>query len=197
MTNGSMGARAIGAAALMVLLAACGSAPKESFYTLSGPQTPMPEAAAQPLAIFVGPVTVPEAVDRTPVVVRTGPNSVEIDDFHRWAEPLKSAIPRVLAETLMRELATPRVMASRAGASMPVDYKVAVEIQRFESSFADGATLDALWTVSATRGGTPRTGRTTVQERATSPDREGVAAAHSRALARLGRDIAAAIKKPG
>lgn len=189
-------ARAAGAIGLLAMLAACGSTPKESFYTLAGPQTPMPAAAATPLAIFVGPVTVPEAVDRTPLVVRTGPNSVDIDDFHRWAEPLKSAIPRVLAETLMRELATPKVMASRAGASMPVDYRVAVEIQRFESSFADGATLDALWTVTATRGGTPRVGRTTVQERATSPDRDGVAAAHSRALARLGQDIAAAIKPP-
>lgn len=186
--------RAAGAALLLAMLAACGSTPNESFYTLSGPPTPMPAAAASPIAIFVGPVTVPEAVDRTPMVLRTGPNSVDIDDFHRWAEPLKSAIPRVLAETLMRELATPRVMASRAGASMPVDYRVAVEIQRFESSFAEGATLDALWTLTATRGGAPRTGRTTVQERAASPDREGVAAAHSRALARLGRDIAAAIK---
>ena len=187
--------RAAGTAMLLAMLAACGSTPKESFYTLAGPQTPMPPAAAAPLAVFVGPVTVPEAVDRTPLVVRTGPNSVDIDDFHRWAEPLKSAIPRVIAESLMRELATPRVMASRAGASMPVDYRVAVEIQRFESSFTDGATLDALWTVTATRGGPPRTGRTTVQERATSPDREGVAAAHSRALVQLGRDIAAAIGK--
>jgi uncharacterized lipoprotein YmbA len=192
--NRVLQARGMAGAVLLALLAACGSTPKESFYTLAGPATPMPAEAASPVAIFVGPVTVPEAVDRTPLVVRTGPNSVDIDDFHRWAEPLKSAIPRVIAETLMRELATPRVMASRAGAAMPVDFKVAVEIQRFESSFADGATLDALWTVTATRGGAPRTGRTTVQERTSFPDREGVAAAHSRALARLGRDIAAAIK---
>src|SRR6187455_1372160 len=82
--------------ALALLLAACGSTPKESFYTLSAP--PPVEPAGQPtLAVVVGPVTVPEAVDRTPMVVRTGPNQVDIEDLHRWAEPLKAAIPRVLA----------------------------------------------------------------------------------------------------
>ena len=183
----------------VVLLAAalaaggCGSTPKESFYTLAAPPAPLPAGATGPL-IAVGPVIVPEAVDRTPMVVRTGPNSVDIEDFHRWAEPLKSAIPRVLAENLMRELGTPRVTASRL-ATTPPDYRVAVEIQRFDSSFAEGASLDALWTVTAARGAAaPKSGRTTITEPATSPDYAGIAAAHSRALSRLAADIAAALR---
>jgi uncharacterized lipoprotein YmbA len=140
-------------------------------------------------------VSVPESVDRTAMVLRTGPHQVEIDDGNRWAEPLKSAIPRVIAETLMRELGTPRVMSSRAGTPSPVDFRVAIEIQRFESSLADGATLDALWSITSTKGGAPRTGRTFAQEASSSRDHQGVAAAHSRALARLARDIAAALNK--
>lgn len=181
-------------AAALVLLASCGGSPiRESFYTLSGPQSPMPAASAAPASIFVGPVTVPDAVDRLPMVLRTAANQVEISDAHRWAEPLKSAIPRVLAETLMRELATPDVRFTRAGSPLDADFRVAVEVQRFESSLAQGATVDALWTVTP-RQGKPRSGRSTASEPAPSADPGGVAAAHSRALERVGRDIAAAMK---
>lgn len=181
-------------AVIAIALAACGGSPvKENFYTLSGPQAPMPAAVAAPPSVFVGPVTVPEAVDRLPMVLRTAANQVEISDAHRWAEPLKAAIPRVLAETLMREMATPNVRYTRAGSPLDVDFRVAVEVQRFESSLAQGATVDALWTVTP-RQGTSRSGRSTVSEPAASADPAGVAAAHSRALERVGRDIAAAIK---
>ena len=175
------------------LAAGCGSTPRESFYTLAAPPAPLPAGATGPL-VAVGPVIVPEAVDRTAMVVRTGPNSVDIEDFHRWAEPLKTAIPRVLAENLMRELGTPRVTASRLNTTPP-DFRVAVEIQRFDSSFAEGASLDALWTVTSARAGAaPKSGRTTITETARSADYAGIAAAHSRALTRLAADIAAAMR---
>lgn len=175
-----------------LLLAACSSnALKESFYTLSGPQTPAPVGTASSMSVFVGPVSVPEAVDRLSMVLRTSPNQVEISDAHLWAEPLKSAIPRALAETLMRELGTPNVRATRSGAGGDIDYRVTVEVQRFDSSTQSGATLDALWSV--TGKGKPRTGRSTYTEPGSDP--AGLAAAHSRALERLGRDIAAAIRQ--
>ena len=173
-----------------LLAAGCGSPLKENFYTLSGPQTPSPAGSGASMSVFVGPVTVPEAVDRLSMVLRTSPNQVEISDAHLWAEPLKSAIPRALAETLMRELGTPNVRATRTGGSGDVDYRVTVEVQRFDSSTQSGATLDALWSVSGK--GKSRTGRSTYTEPGSDP--AGLAAAHSRAIERLGRDIAAAIK---
>lgn len=176
-----------------LLAAACGTAPRESFYTLSTDATPMAASAAPQLAIFVGPVAVPEDVDRAPIIVRVGPNKVDLLEDHRWAEPLKSAIPRVLAEGLMRELATPRVFASRQGASQPVDYRVAVEVRRFESSLESGAAIDAVWTVTNAKGAT-RSGRSVLSEPASSRDLQAVAAAHSRALGRLAGEIAAGIR---
>ena len=189
-----MTSRSLAACAAALLLAACGTTPHESFYVLEGPPGPPPARLADAPSVFVGPVVVPEAVDRTPMVIRTSPNQVDVEDFHRWAEPLKSAIPRVVAENLSRELGTSRVTATRAGTLAPVDYRVAIEVQRFESSLADGATVDALWTVTAARGGPPRTGRTVATEPATPPSEAGIAAAHSRALARVAKDIAAAIR---
>ena len=89
--------RALTLFAASLLLAACGSTPRESYYTLSASPAPAPAAGASPVSVTIGPVVVPEAVDRSPMVVRTGPNEVSIDDLHRWVEPLKSAIPRAMA----------------------------------------------------------------------------------------------------
>jgi uncharacterized lipoprotein YmbA len=176
-----------------LLLAACGSTPKETFYTLSPPPAALPTASASAVSVYVGPVTVPEAVDRTPMVLRTGASQVEIDDLHRWVEPLKTGIPRALAEMLMAELGTPRVLAGRGAAGASPDYRVAIDVQRFESSLADGATLDAAWTVTPARGAA-RSGRTLAQEGLAARDHGGIAAAHRRALERLAKDIAAAIR---
>jgi uncharacterized lipoprotein YmbA len=186
--------RRIGCALLAALaLAGCGSTPKESFYMLEAPP-PSPTAAAAGPSIFVGPVIVPEAVDRTPMVVRTGPNQVDVEDFQRWAEPLKSAIPRVIAGNLMRELGTSRVGYTRAASLNNADYRIAIEIQRFDSSLSEGATVEALWTISNAKGAAPRTGRTLAHEAAEPATHAGVAAAHSRALAQVAKDIANAMR---
>jgi len=181
---------------LATLLAACGGTPvRESFYTLSAPQAASVPQSSRP-SIFVGPVSVPEAVDRTQMVLRTGANEVEISEQYRWAEPLKNAIPRVIGETLSRELGTSRVLTSRSAAALPVDYRVAIEIQRFDSSLQSGATVDALWTITKVDGNVRRAGRTLATETA-GGDAASLAAAHGRALDRVGRDIAATLKSGG
>jgi uncharacterized lipoprotein YmbA len=182
--------RRLAAAGMTLALLGCGSVPKESFYTLSS--APPVEAAAG-TSVHVELATLPDAVDRTPMVIRTGANRVDIDDFHRWAEPLKYAIPRVVAANLARELGGARVSSGRR-APGGVDHRVEIDVSRFESSFSEGATLEAAWTVTP-RTGAPKTGRTLARVPAASADHSGVAAAHSRALEQLAREVAAAISR--
>jgi hypothetical protein len=179
------------AVVLAMLATACslGSGVKENYYVLSGPEGAAPADSTGALAIYVGPVS-----DRSAMVLQNSANQVDLSDEHRWAEPVKTAIPRVIAENLMRLANTPRVMASRSGPVTDADYRVALDVQRFESSLSQGATLEVLWTVTGKRAKTPVTGRSSVREPAHSPTPEGVAAAHSRALARVAADIAAALK---
>lgn len=180
-----------------VLLGGClGGAVKENYFNLSAAEGSTTPLAATGPSVHVAVVTVPEAVDRNAMVIRTGPNRVEIDDANRWVEPLKAAIPRVLAEDLRRELATDRVTSGRNGPSAP-DFVVAVDVQRFDSSLEAGATLEAAWTVTpaAASAGPRKTGRTAVTEPLPSRDAAGIAAAHSRALARMAAQIAAAVRR--
>jgi uncharacterized protein len=176
-----------------MLLAACGTPPKLNYYTLDTSAPPAAGAGSSP-SVFVGPVTVPDGVDRAEIVLGVAPNQVELEELHRWAEPLKNAIPRVLADTLARELGTQNVMTGRQSSTTAFDYRVAMDVRRFESSYGEGATIDALWVIRTAKGGEPRTGRSTVHEAAPSRDAQGIAAAHSRALEQLGREIAGAIR---
>ena len=185
------------ALALLLAAAACGSpAPKERYFTLAVPDRGGPHPAADKPGIFVGPVSVPEAVDRTQMVLATGPNQVDVSDDDRWAELPRNAIARAIAQTLGRELGTSRVFSSRTAAGTPVDYRVSIEVRRFDSSLADGATIDAVWTITSPAG-PARTGHAFAHEPAASHDPAGVAAAHGRALERIGRAIARTLREAG
>jgi len=171
----------------------CGTSPPPRFFTLaSEPPASAAAAIAPVLTIAVGPVTVPELVDRPQFVLRSAPNAVEIAELARWAAPLKSEIPRVIADHLARLIDGARTWSSaqRASSGLP-DYRVLVDIQRFEMTPGEGAMLQALWTVRA-RDGAPVSGRSVVTEPA-GAGYDDLVAAHSRALASVSRDIATAI----
>ena len=142
----------------------------------------------------IAPVSVPEGVDRPQMVVRAGGHRVELSELHRWAEPLKSEIPRVLAVHLRRALRTARIATADQSASLDADYRIAIDVQRFESILGERVTIEALWSVRAARGGRARTGRSFVSEPARGPDHEALAAAHGRALAQVAGELAGAIR---
>ena len=177
---------------LAIAAAGCGSTPPARFYTLGA--APGPVAPPLEISVTVGPVTVPAAVDRPQIVVSVGPNQVRLDEFNLWAAPLQNSIARVVAENLVGMLRTPRVTISPQTLSGGVDYRAVIEVQRFDSAPGEAATLDAVWTVTRTRDGGARSGRTTVREPATAADYGALAAAHSQALGRMSRDIADTVR---
>jgi len=178
--------------ALVLILAVGCASPPSRFYTLSATDTAA--APASSLSLSVGPVSVPAAVDRPQIVVATGANQVRLDEFNRWASPLKDEISRVVAENLIAMLGTGRVTQSPQTLTRDAAYRVLIEVQRFESVPGGHARLDAVWTLRRVRDDKSRIGRTSVQESVSAPGFDGLAAAHSRAVARLSRDIADAVR---
>lgn len=183
-----------GLCTIAALTAGCSSAPSH-FYTLTPAAMPSGAPAAKPsnLSVVVGPVSVPAIVDQQQIVVSTGQNQVSIDEFNRWASPLSDNIARVVAQDLVAMLGTPRVSLFQQSLNAHADYRVAIEVQGFDSAPGEAATLDAAWIVRRTRDGKAETGRTTVREPANGNGFDALAAAHSRALARMSRDIADAV----
>ena len=174
-----------------LVLAGCASPPSR-FYTLSGATATV--APVSGLAILVGPVSIPAVVDRPEIVVTIGDNEVWPDEFNRWASPLADNISIAIAENLISTLATPRVALSAQTTAFDADFSVAIEVQRFESIPGGSALVDALWRVRRVKDGASASGRTTVRENVTDRGYDALAAAHSRAVARLSRDVADAIR---
>lgn len=173
------------------VVAGCGSTPNSRFYSLSAATEPT--APSSNLSIAVGPVSVPAVVDRPQIVVNVGPNQVRLEEFNRWAAPLQNNIARVVADNLVLMLGTPRVILSEQLLSADADYRAGIEVQNFQSAPGEAAMLDAVWSVRRVKDGKAETGRTTVRETVQEKSYDALAAAHSRAVARLSRDIAAAV----
>jgi uncharacterized protein len=176
------------------LLAAC-SSPPTNFYTLN-PDTALDATGAPlPVAVVVGPVTVPDLVDRPQLVTRLSGNEVRLNEFSRWGEPLKSGVADVVAADLSRLLGSPRVSVSSQTVAGTDMIRVRVDIVQFDSMPGDAVAIDALWTVRAEGRKALLTGRSTVREPVQGTDDAALVAAHSRALAAVSRDIAAAIRR--
>lgn len=179
-----------------VVMASCAASPSARFYTLAPlPATGVaPQQHAASYSVSVSHISLPEFMDRPQLVLTLDANRVQLLENHRWAEPLKTAIPRILAENLSRMLGTDRVSWHPQSAAYRADYRVLADFQRFEAS-SDQVIVDTLWTVRS--GGTEpaKTGRSRIRERIDGAGYEAVAAAYSRALAAVGAEIAAAIRK--
>ena len=126
-------------------------------------------------------------------MVQVASNRVELDEFNRWAAPLNDSIARAVAGDLVVLLGTPDVATSPMANFSPA-YSVTINVQRFESTRNQGALLDAVWSVHQTAGGATRSSRSVAQEAAQGDSYDALAPAHSRALARMSGDIAAAIR---
>jgi uncharacterized lipoprotein YmbA len=181
--------------AMLVVVGGCRSSPQAMFYTL-GATPPSASASARnsaSVSIVVDAVTVPELVDRPQFVVRVDATQVRLDEYARWAEPLKSQISRVLVADLAQSMPGALVSGSSQWAGAVPTYRVSIDVQSFESAMGDTAMIAVLWTIRPPKQGAAVSGRTVVHEPANAPGYDALVDAHSRALAAVSRDIASAI----
>jgi len=178
---------------LLLALAACRASAPARFYTLD-PTATADGGAPASYAVAVGPVSIPPVVDRPQFVVQVAPNRIAVEEFNRWASPLDDNIARTVAGDLTILLGTPRVVTGPLAPSLAPAYRVAIDVQRFESVPGQNVVVDAVWAVQkgTTRGA--RSGRTIAREPVEGSGFDALAAAHSRALAKISADIAAAIR---
>ena len=175
----------------LCFLAGCATSPASKFYTLSAVQVVEQSSNAAPVAIAIDPVTVPELVDRSQIVTKLDTNRVSIDEFARWAEPLKSQIPRVLAADLARFI--PGAIVSTYPQRVDDNaYRVSVDVQSFDASTNGAVTVAVIWSVRAPNRGERVSGRSVIHETADGPGYDALVKAHSRALASVASDIAVA-----
>ena len=179
------------AVSAIALLAGCGRSPQTTFYTLTPLSVPAETLQAVPHAptVSIAAVSLPELVDRPQLVVPDQGSQVLVLEGQRWAEPLKSAIPRVLAEDLARLIGAERVSAYPQYAAGRADYRIFIDLQRFETT-GQAVLVDALWTLKPSTDGRVTVRRSQFKEPLQGGGYEALVQAYSRALAGLATAIA-------
>jgi uncharacterized lipoprotein YmbA len=186
---------------LPVTLAACSRTAPSRFYTLNTlpgtHQESIHKGGADRLTIGVGPVEVAAYLDRPQIVTRISANELKLDEFHRWAEPLKDSITRVLVDNLSNLLKEePAAVLTSQGAMTVVDYQVVVEVIRFDGRIGDGVSLTAKWSIIDVKGKKRMLDRNfQFEERIRGAGYDGLVATQSLALENLSKQIASAIKE--
>ena len=183
------------AAMLVALLCGCGSPPVQNYYVLTPLVASADPAGTSPgaaIAVFVDQAHLPEAVDRPQMLIAAGENRVTILEQQRWAEPLRAAIPQVIALNLARLVAGARVTTAQPIALPDDAWRLSLDVQRFESRPGDSVSIEIAWTLR--RAATVKSGRSSARETVAGGGYDMIAIAHSRSLAAISREIAAALQ---
>jgi len=195
----------IAAAAMMLLVAGCTLLPPKQdetrFIVLSSVAMADSNTSAltggeklAPIAIGLGPIHLPEYLDRPELVIRASPNSLDLSRTDRWAEPLIDNFRHVLANNLTGLLGAKNIMQFPWDPGTPLDFVVQVQVQRFEADTTRKAELIATWELRTGHNNQVlATRKAQMTQLSTSLAGDAVAAALSKAVAELAEQIASAI----
>ena len=102
------------------------------------------------------PVALPELLDRDAVVVPRGQAGVQALQGHRWAEPLRDAVPRLLRQDLGLLLGAGRLWVAPLPAGLAVQRQLRVELLALQADAARSQVqLQGRWTLSDPSGRLP------------------------------------------
>ncbi len=128
----------------------CGKSRPSTFYLLSSlPETePVTTRPVTQLKLSIGPVRLPEYLDRTQLSARTQKNELSIREYSRWGESLKENFQRVLLVNLSVLLETPHVYEYDTRDIEETDYQLIVDVRRFDVSNEGRAELIVFWSIN-------------------------------------------------
>jgi len=176
---------------LLCLLAGCLRAPGARYYTLAA-LAPAPTGATTEATLGVGPVRVSRHLRQPAMIRRTSAFEVRHCEFDLWADPLEEDIPTVIADNLARLTGAGRVLRSPWPAAETPKRQISLAVEACELNPDGQAELRVRWEVRDPAG-TLLDGATATLREPAEGDIGQLAAAVSRALLTLSRDLAAAV----
>ena len=180
----------------LLVLAGCATTPPPTFYQLSETASTQLSGLERGLAVGVGPINVAPYLDRPQIVIRGEGHKLELSEFNRWVEPLTDSISRVIIIHLSNELQSTRVFkVPRRNKTIPLEFRVEIDIARFDGELGGDALLAARWTLYGRQNNALVTKVSIISESSGGEGFDLLIAAQNRALQNLSQEILAAIKK--
>ncbi len=129
-----------------------GTSPKSLYYVFSSSQKlSAVHSFTNDYSLGVGPIKIPEFLERPQIVTRQQQNLLQINEFHRWGDSLEAQITNVLVENLSTLLNTPRVITYPWIRPFSPDYQLYIDFRRFDGNPEDSVIMDAIWRVVDTK----------------------------------------------
>ncbi len=182
----------------IALLGGCAlnSSPPANFYFLAVP-APLAETpvAGPTLALGIGPVAIPEMLNRPQIVTRAGDHRLLMADFHRWGGDLQDNIKRLLAEQVGARLQTGDLAIYPWPRNRRLDYQLRVDVLSLQGRLGGEALLQGTWFLS--RDDEDLLARPfRLVETVRGDGYADLVAAYSNLFGRLAGDMAASIRPP-
>jgi uncharacterized lipoprotein YmbA len=187
---------------LVAVFSGCfGTSPTSRFYTLTPVETRKPSVnSGLDVAVMVGPVTIPDYLDRRQIMTRSGRNELILAEYDRLGGSLDGEITRVLIAGLGERLTPARIAVLSWRSSALTDarriYRVPIAVTRFDGTPGETVVLTAAWGVAVKQAKQEETllaTESTITEEVGGKDYGALVAAMGRAVDRLGKEIADSI----
>lgn len=178
----------------VLTIAGCATTPPPTYFQLEEPANVQLSGVERGIAVGVGPLSLPAYLDRPHIVTRATEHRLELSDFNRWAEPLKDSMLRVIAVNLSNQLETTRVFAlPRRRPVVPIEFKVEINVARFDGSLGGEVMLVARWILLGKEDQLISTKVSIIREQSGGGDYDALIKAQNRTLNTLSNEIAQAI----
>ena len=139
-------------------------------------------------------MSMPDYLDRPQIVTRVSENEIKLDEFSRWAEPLKESFYTALVDNLSTLLNQEKIIKTSHNLGTPTTLQVGVEVLQFDGALGGDVVLSVKWGLFGERGKNVLIAkRSSFKEPTGAATYEALVAAQSRAVAALSREIAEAI----
>lgn len=179
---------------LLTVLTACGTSPPSRYYALESAGFDRTADATDSVVLGIGPIRVPEYLERPQIVTRGKNRELLIDDFSRWAEPVSKAQLTLIASNVDSLLENVIVLAYPYRGIADYDYRLVARVEQFDMDATGTTVLKVQWSI-ANPGGEPAVPprRSRFEIDGGDPDDPGsVAAGMSRCLTDFSHEIASA-----
>ena len=175
----------------LLTLAACGTPPPTHFHSLMPTEIAARSAspAASGVVFRLEPIRVPAQVDQPQWLVQLGDDSMAVLEQERWASPLRDELQQALLEELIVGQGAIDARTQPAAADVA---RVAIDVRRFDSLPGREARIQGSWTITGKDARSGSRCEWLIREPAPGSF-AALAAAHRRAVSRLGAAIGQAL----
>ena len=184
---------------LALFVAGCGKSAPTRFYSLTaipaaveGVGGTTAKTGACP-SLGIGPVEFPAYLDRTQIVTTGAGTAMQLAEFDQWIEPVRNNFERILMENLSVIGCAGPLVSFPWPSGMRPERQAAIQVRRFDGTLGGQAVLRADWSILDAGGEVLLWRTTAASEQTAGPDYAALAAAQSRLVETLARDVVAGL----